>query len=150
VPPATSAVAPSFEADRAAIIKTAERFFDGMRTRDTAALRALLDPELVMIAVLDSAGVEVIERMRVPAFLHAVATAPEELRERIWSPEVRIAGPVATLWAPYDFHFGESFSHCGHDAFQFVRTLAGWSITGLSYTIRPVDCPRGSVGHPSG
>ena len=24
--------------------------------------------------------------------------------ERMWDPEVRIDGPVATLWAPYDFY----------------------------------------------
>src|SRR5256885_3716182 len=43
-----------------------------------------------------------------------------QFRERMWNPEVRIDGGIATLWTPYDFHVGPRFSHCGYDAFQLT------------------------------
>jgi hypothetical protein len=69
-----------------------------------------------------------------------VATSAVELRERLWEPQVHVDGAIATLWAPYDFHLGERFSHCGHDAFQLARGDRGWYVTGLTYTVRTAGC----------
>lgn len=128
------------------MVAAAERMFTGMRTRDTALLRAMLSPDLVVVAVRETADTATVRHQRVPDFLRGVANGREELRERIWSPEVRVDGPVATLWAPYDFHRGDTFSHCGYDAFQFARIGASWVVTGLTYTVRSSPCP----GPPGG
>ena len=80
--------------------------------------------------------------MSVPRFLRAVATSEGEIRERMWSPEVRIDGGLAALWAPYDFRAGDRFSHCGHDAAHLVRRDGAWVITALSYTIQETGCAR--------
>ena len=129
-------------ADERGVVAAAQRLFDGMRTRDTAALRELLAPDLVIVASREAAdGVPAVRRQGVADFLRAVAASgPGELRERIWSPEVRVDGAVATLWAPYDFHRGERFSHCGHDAFHFARVSGRWVVTGLTYTVRVAPC----------
>jgi hypothetical protein len=58
----------------------------------------------------------------------------------MWDPRVELSGDLAALWAPYDFHLGERFSHCGHDAFHLRRTGEGWQIVALSYTIRRTGC----------
>lgn len=129
--------------DEREVVAAAERLFDGMRTRDTALLRELLAPDLVVVASRESAdgSPAAVRRQGVADFLRAVAASgPGELRERIWSPEVRVDGAVATLWAPYDFHRGERFSHCGHDAFHFVRVNGRWVVTGLTYTVRAAPC----------
>ena len=59
----------------------------------------------------------------------------QAMRERIWNPEVRIHGLIATVWAPYDFWIDGKFSHCGIDAFDLIKTEEGWKIAGGSYTI---------------
>lgn len=131
------------------VVAAVERLFEGMRTRDTATLRALLAPDLMVFAVREpppGGAPAVVRHQSVPDFLRAIAGSTEELRERIWSPEVRLDGAVATLWAPYDFHRGSRFSHCGHDAFQLVRTDGRWVVTGLTYTVRPAPC----AGSPTG
>ena len=61
--------------------------------------------------------------------------------ERMWNPEVRIDGDLATLWAPYDLHYGGEFSHCGIDAFQLVRGEdRRWRIVSVAYTRRTTGC----------
>lgn len=124
------------------VIAAAQRLFDGMRARDTAMLRELIDPDVVIVSSREAAdGLPTVRRQGVADFLRAVGgSAPGELRERMWSPEVRVDGAVATLWAPYDFHRGERFSHCGHDAFHFARVGGRWVVTALTYTVRLAPC----------
>lgn len=58
----------------------------------------------------------------------------------MWDAEVEVSGDLATLWAPYDFHIGERFSHCGFDAFHFVRQDGAWRIAALTYTVQTSGC----------
>ena len=126
-------------ATRAEVVRVAEQMFQGMRTRDTALLRTLLSPELVIVAARGEDGRN-IRTQTTADFLRAVATSSVELRERLWEPQVQVDGAIAVLWAPYDFHLGERFSHCGHDAFQMARGDRGWYVTGLTYTVRTTGC----------
>lgn len=137
---ASPAAGPTVDRDaERSVVVTVERLFEAMRTRDTAAIRQLLAPELVLVSI-QSQGTRAHRNQTVPDFLRAIAGSPEEPRERMWSPEVRLDGPVATLWAPYDFHVGARFSHCGHDAIQLIQTGGRWIITGLTYTVRTASC----------
>ena len=56
-------------------------------------------------------------------------------RERIWNPEVRVHGLIATVWAPYDFWTDGKFSHCGVDLFDLIKTAEGWKISGGAFTM---------------
>ena len=128
------------------VVAAVERMFAAMRTRDTTALRALLAPDLVIVSARAADTGTVIRRQRTPDFLRSVATSRDELRERMWDPEVRVDGAIATLWAPYDFHVGARFSHCGHDAFQLARAGGAWVVTALTYTVRPAPCAQPNRG----
>jgi hypothetical protein len=46
------------------------------------------------------------------------------------------------VWTEYDFHLGTNFSHCGIDAFQLLKTSAGWKIVALSDTAQREGCPK--------
>jgi hypothetical protein len=46
------------------------------------------------------------------------------------------------VWTYYEFRIGATFSHCGTDAFHFVKDDSGWLITGLAYTIQREGCRR--------
>ncbi|MEJ7760976.1 MAG: nuclear transport factor 2 family protein [Gemmatimonadaceae bacterium] len=137
---ASPAAGPTVDRDaERSVVVTVERLFEAMRTRDTAVIRQLLAPELVLVSI-GPGGTRAHRTQTVPDLLRAIAGSPEELRERMWSPEVRLDGPVATLWAPYDFHIGARLSHCGYDAVQLVNQGGQWIITGLTYTVRPAPC----------
>jgi hypothetical protein len=56
-----------------------------------------------------------------------------------------VSGTLATIWADYDFHFGQTFSHCGVDAVQLLKTAEGWKIVSLADTFVLEGCER----HPA-
>lgn len=125
----------------AEVVRVVERMFVAMEARDTAALASLLAPGLVIVSSRETAdGATMVRRQTTPDFLRLVATTRDTLRERVWSPVVHVDAGVATLWAPYDFHLGARFSHCGHDAFTLVRAGGAWVVAGLSYTVRASPC----------
>ena len=53
---------------------------------------------------------------------------------------VQIEGTLAQIWASYDFHFGQTFSHCGVDAVQLLKTAEGWKIMSLADTFVREGC----------
>jgi hypothetical protein len=61
--------------------------------------------------------------------------------ERLFEPEFRLEGTLATVWGWYDFHFGSTFSHCGIDAFSLLRTADGWRIAAIADTYQRESCP---------
>jgi hypothetical protein len=68
--------------------------------------------------------------------------------ERMWNPDVRIHGAIATVTTPYDFHRDGKFSHCGIDVFNLVKTPDGWKIAGAMWTIQRTGCPPSPLGPP--
>jgi hypothetical protein len=134
-------------AEEQAVIDAAQAVFDAMEARDPDAFRASMTPEGFFMAV----GFETTQRTTRDEFASRLADAPQPMYERMWDPEVRIDGPVATLWTAYDFYRGMEFSHCGTDAIQLAKTPDGWKITAASYTVRmPPDCSTHPDGPPGG
>lgn len=126
----------------AELTAVAEALFAAMATRDTAALRAIFVPDARIVSVRVEEGVTQPARSAtVGDFVASIGRSTEPLRERIWAPRVEVGAHFASLWAPYDFHRGDRFSHCGHDAFHFARVGGVWKILALSYTVVPSPCP---------
>jgi hypothetical protein len=74
------------------------------------------------------------------AWAGAVGRRPEPLVERIWDARVEVSGDIASLWAPYDFYVGGRFSHCGDDAFHYVREAGRWRLISVVFTRRQRPC----------
>ncbi len=128
-------------ADRAAVIAAVQSLFDAMRTRDTAAIRSTFAPSTSLVSIRTTAGeAPRIQVQPVSAFITSIGSATQELVERMWDPRVEVAGDMASLWAPYDFRIGSTFSHCGHDAVHLARTAAGWKVVGITYTVQRTGC----------
>lgn len=64
----------------------------------------------------------------------------QSLKERYWSPTVLIRGPMALVWAPYEFHVDGRTSHCGIDAFSFSRIDGAWTVSNAMWTVEPGAC----------
>lgn len=141
--PALPAQAPADSAEVRAVLGVVQRLFETMRTKDTAAMRQLFEPgaRLVGIRATREGGTRV-QTITVDRWLGFVAgDARAQWIERAWSPEVRLDGTLATVWAAYDFHFGSTPSHCGTDAVQLLKAADGWKIVSLADTYRTVGCP---------
>jgi Putative lumazine-binding len=128
--------------ERAAVLAVVQRLWDAMKARDTAMARSVFDSSAVLSRVVSRNGEARVQLTRVSEFIDALSRATEPWNERMFSPEVRIDGPLASVWTEYDFHLGDKFSHCGVDAFQLLRTSAGWKIVALSDTARREGCQR--------
>ena len=126
-----------------AVLATVQRLFDAMRAKDTAAFRDIFEPNARLVGMRTRQNgeqiVQVLPWDRFGAFMASDTRGP--WIERAWSPEVRLRGTLATVWAEYDFHFGQTPSHCGVDAVQLLKTPAGWKIVSIADTYEPTGCP---------
>ncbi len=138
-------VDPSKADDRSAVLAVVQGFFDTMTAKDAEAARRLLVPEGAFHSIRRQDGKAVRRSFTNEAYLKDLPGTKQRLRERIWNPEVRIHGAVATVWAPYDFWRDGVFSHCGVDAFDLVRTDEGWKIAGGAYTVE-TECGPSPLG----
>ena len=131
------------DVEERAVIAAAQALLDAMEALDAAAFRNSMVPEGSLLAV----GPETTRRTTRDDFAARIADQTRPMIERMWDPDVRIDGPVATLWAPYDFYSGLEFSHCGTDAFQLAKAPDGWKVVIVTYTAQmPPTCNT----HPEG
>ena len=128
---------PNHSAREAAVIAVAERFFAAMASRDTTALGDVLIRDGRFFSISDDGR---IGGQTHREFIERIAIDEEDLEERLWDPKVLVQDRVAMLWAPYDFHRGGRFSHCGIDAFSMLKTNEGWKIAGIIYSVTTSGC----------
>lgn len=121
---------------RSGVLQATDALFQAMHDKDTAALDTLLHPRAQIVAVSER-GVGVRSREE---WLESVAQNRDVLHERMWDARIDIDGDLATLWAPYVFHRTGRFSHCGYDAFQFVREGGAWKLISVTFTARTTGC----------
>ncbi len=75
------------------------------------------------------------------------APMPVKVTERGFRAEVRINGPVAMVWYPYDLYLDGKWSHCGVDVFTMIRHQGAWRIANLAWSAeQPPACEK----HPDG
>jgi hypothetical protein len=134
LPSAARAQSPDHDAAYAVVTK----LFDGMRTRDTTAMRA----SFVESATLQSVSATGIRTDAINAWIGSVAGAPAGLvlDERLANPVVQVNGDLASVWVDYWFFAGERFSHCGVDAFVLARQGGTWKIISVADTRRREGC----------
>lgn len=133
------------QADKAAVIEVVKRVFDGMRTRDTALMRAQFVSEGARLLGVETGkdGKPALMAMDPSRWIGGVgrATGPA-FDERIYDPEIQVDGAIAHLWAYYEFWLGPKLSHCGYDSFFLVKVADGWKVAQVADT-RRTDCkPR--------
>jgi hypothetical protein len=133
-------------AEREAVLAAVQKFFDTMASKDVAGARQVLMPEGRFFSILEGSDQPAPRIQSIQTYLDRLATNTQNVRERLWNPEVRIHGPIAVVWTPYDFWVDGKFSHCGIDAFDLVKTPEGWKISGGVYTIERTGCPPSPLG----
>ena len=142
--PAWGQAAPGPEV--AQIEAVAEAVLRGISEGDAALLEEALHPFAYLMAVPDEGTARRQERAD---FIQNVGESGGRYLERMWDPRTEVSGPVATVWAPYDFHIDGQFSHCGIDAFQLIRQDDRWWVLSVVYTMRRGDdCEPSPLGPP--
>jgi len=134
------------------VVSTLQTLFDALATGDAELLRGVVDPDILMHFTETSAdGATTFGSSTLDGLAERITTSPSPLIERMWQPVVRVDGSMATIWTPYDFYMGSTFSHCGVDAATLMNTEDGWKIVSLAWTrMQPPACDPHPDGPPAG
>jgi len=139
--------AQSANSEKDAVLKAVQIFFDTMAAKDVEGARAILQPQGRFSAMRMRDGKPDVRAFSNEEYFADLQASKQKMRERIWNPDVRINGLIATVWAPYDFWIDGKLSHCGIDAFDLIKTEEGWKIAGGVYTVES-NCAPSPLGPP--
>lgn len=142
-PAVSPAVSHAQTLDHDAVYAVVTKLFDGMRIRDTAAMRAAFVPS----ARLHRIGATGVSSDDFSVWIASVASAPAGvvLDERLANQVVQVNGDLASVWVDYWFFASERFSHCGVDAFVLARLNSEWKILSVADTRQRENCPPAPV-----
>jgi hypothetical protein len=114
-----------------------QQLFEAIAAHKVDTVRSLFTPNAVLLSVKDDGTPE---RMRYEEFADLLATTKNVWLERIWNPTVLVHGPIAVVWAEYDFHLNGNLTHCGVDSVSLLKTASGWKISSISDTRETSGC----------
>jgi hypothetical protein len=132
--------------EKAAVLAAVQAFFDTMTSKDAAGAGRVLVAEGRLFSVREQDGQSVVRSRVNQEYLDGLAQQKQRYVERAWDADVRIHGPIAVVWTAYDFWIDGTFSHCGVDLFNLVKTNDGWKISGGVYTVERTGCPPSPLG----
>jgi hypothetical protein len=124
------------------VVAVLEQLFDGMRRSDSVAVRGVFHPAARLHSVsYNEAGEPVLRETPIARFVSQVGQLPPgTLNEQLWQTVIEVDGPLATAWTEYSLFVNMELSHCGYNAFQMVKTPAGWQILQITDTRRRNGC----------
>jgi hypothetical protein len=123
---------------------TINRLFEGMKNADTTLLKSAFgDTPILQTIATNKKGAIYIRSEKYGDFVKFIAQQkPGEADERIEFETIRIDGPLAMAWTPYQFFYKGKFRHCGVNSFQLVRIDGEWKIQYLIDTRRKNCDPK--------
>ena len=136
-------VFPAFsQSEETAVKAVIESLFDGMRAKNADQIAAVFSENAIMQTIETTGETGVVKAGSVADFVNGIGglSADTNLDERITDYQIKIDGPMATAWTPYEFYFNDKFSHCGVNSFQLVKMASGWKIVYIIDTRRKDGC----------
>ena len=118
------------------------RMFTGMKTANPALLKSSFADSMVLQTISKNKEGKLIVVDENPAdFISFISKElPGNADERITFDVIKVDGPLAIAWTPYNFYYKGQFSHCGVNSFQLVRFNGEWKIQYLIDTRRKQGC----------
>ncbi|MFC0515421.1 nuclear transport factor 2 family protein [Mucilaginibacter angelicae] len=132
------------QTEQDAIKQTISTMFNAMRKGDSTMLRSTFAKGIVFQGVASKKDGKVsLETENPDDFIKMVGTPHKGVYdERVTFADIKIDGPLASVWAPYKFYLDDKYSHCGVDVFQLMKTNDGWKIIYIVDTRRKDNCPE--------
>jgi ketosteroid isomerase-like protein len=130
-------------AQRDEVVVPVQAFAAAMAANDVAASRRVLltEGQGYATTTLENGSVRITLETN-EAYLDWLATNTAPTVERIFDETALVHGPIAVVWAPYDFHVDGAFSHCGINAISLIRTDAGWQTADWVWTVERHGCEQ--------
>lgn len=121
---------------------TVNMLFEGMKNGDASMVSSAFSDSAVLQTISrDKEGRTIIRNEQVKNFAEFVGKQKKgSADERISFETIKVDGPLAAVWTPYQFYYEGKFSHCGVNSFQLVRINGQWKIQYLIDTRRRQGC----------
>ncbi len=128
--------------EKESILYPINQLFAGMKAGDSALVRSVFSTNAILNGIdKDEKGNASVRKASLKTFLTAIGTPHKEVwNELVWDVTIQQDGELAQVWASYAFYRGNTFSHCGVDAFQLLKQGDGWKIITLIDTRRKENC----------
>ncbi|MCC7198198.1 MAG: hypothetical protein IT483_01660 [Gammaproteobacteria bacterium] len=124
-----------------AVLATMDRYLAAISAKDHATMRSLDMPNsMTWSARPDASGAMVVGPRPSAYWSDPANDKGSALQERYWNPTVFLRGPIAVVWAPYEFKIDGKTSHCGVDVFDFVKVDGAWRLANAMWTVEPKVC----------
>lgn len=116
--------------------------FSGMKNGNAGLFKsAFSDSAILQTISRNKEGKMIVRSDDISEFAAFVGTLKKDSAdERIQFETVKIDGPLAIVWTPYNFYHNGKFSHCGVNSFQLVKFDGVWKIQYLIDTRRRTGC----------
>ena len=132
------------QTEEAKVSEVVYNLFKAMYTNDTTLFKSVFSNEVTLATVVMTRdGNSSLKREQgIAGFVKAIAKPNPKgvLTEEIWNIKVQLDGDFAQVWCDYAFYVGNTFSHCGVDAFHLNKTADGWKIFHLADTRKREGC----------
>ena len=118
--------------------------FAGMKNADANLLKSTFsDSAILQTLSRTKEGKTIVRTESLGEFVEFVSQLKKDSAdERIKFETIKIDGPLAIAWTPYNFYHNGIFSHCGVNSFQLVRFNGIWKIQYLVDTRRKQGCQQ--------
>ena len=131
--------------EEVAVKSTIDTFFDGFHKGDASIVASVMYKKAVLQTIVKTKeGQTELRDEDLNALLDAIANRPDDQKwdERLLDYDIKIDGAMANAWTPYEFWFNDTFSHCGVNSFQLMKSETGWKIIYLIDTRRKTGCSK--------
>lgn len=116
------------------IVSTVEAFMQAFEARDADAMRALVTQPGQLALIEEREGEDRIGVYPMDQSIEGLVAVPGMVEEPIWNLRVMHDGPLATVWADYEFLLNGERQHCGVDLFTLMRVDDDWRIVAITYS----------------
>jgi len=126
--------------EEAAVLDAIDRFLIAMAARDRTTYASLRTADGMTYSQRLVDGEWRLRRRSNQQDIDLLDAETEPSSEAYWDPTVLIRGPIAVVWAPYEFRIDEKVSHCGVDVFEMLKVDGRWVMGNAMWTVEPNAC----------
>jgi hypothetical protein len=121
------------------VLTVVREFFDSIERSDSVKFKAVFLPEARFhIARAEGGAAKYATRPAIQSFFKTGTKFSERMRTK--GVKVEVHQQMAMAWVPYDFYVNGNFTHCGFDAFTFLKIEGVWKISSLSFSVEKDGC----------
>jgi hypothetical protein len=122
------------------VIVVINKFFLALENKDTILYKSIVRPDGQIWTVRRLNDTAKTSMRNFSADKVGLVNMNAVIEEKPLNIEIMVHNDIAVAWVPYTLSLSGKFSHCGVDVFTLLKTIHGWQIINLTYSLEPDAC----------